>query len=199
MLEFYPSFSGRTLFAATSNRRLATVTQLLDRIQFTTTDRTDLELYRLLRQSFQLRLTRWLHGKSHPIELKGTLIPQELYDRQHDDPLIRAKLLLRAITDADLLPIDQHFNVTVGRCSPCLIHVITVNISDHAQCHRCGGISLGCWTATTSHCFSHMQHISNRNHRRLGTECIEGAMHFRRWESNFVRSMDLLSNASYKL
>jgi hypothetical protein len=83
-------------------------------MQFVTTDRPDLELHSLLRQSFQIRLMRWLNGKGHPAELRGTIIPEELYDEQSNDSLTRAKLLLRAVTDADLLPIDEHFSVKVS-------------------------------------------------------------------------------------
>jgi hypothetical protein len=113
-LERDPDFC-RNLFAATSNRRLTNVAQLCRKLKFfTTPDNENLELYQLLREGFQLRLIRWLHGKGHLLEHRGTIVPEDEHDQQQDDPLIRATALLRTVADTDLLPVEDCFKLTVG-------------------------------------------------------------------------------------
>jgi hypothetical protein len=97
----------RKLLAATSNRRVTDVSQVVTQLKFDTLDRIETELITLLHQSFQLRLIRWLNGKGHPIQLRGELMPVDIYDCQKDDPLARAKLLLLAITETELIPLGD--------------------------------------------------------------------------------------------
>jgi hypothetical protein len=96
-----------------SNRRITHCSQVVQQLKFITLDGTTSELSLLLQQSFQFRLLRWLHGHGHPDALRGVHIPENVFDAEKDDPLVRAKLLLRAISETDLLPVGLHANITV--------------------------------------------------------------------------------------
>jgi hypothetical protein len=112
-VEVVPDFC-RNIFAATSNRRLTSVAQLRRHIRFFTTDAENREIDHTLRQCFQIRFIRWLNGKGHPVQLRGTIVPEGEYDKHRDNPLIRATVLLQAVADTDLLPVDGSFKLKVG-------------------------------------------------------------------------------------
>jgi hypothetical protein len=102
------------LLAATSNRRVTHVDQILQKLKFDSRDTVDSELHQLLRQSFQLRLMRWLYSKELPTRLRGSYLPEDIYNEQQKDPALRGKLLLRAMADTDLLPVDNSFTLNVS-------------------------------------------------------------------------------------
>jgi hypothetical protein len=108
-----PNF-GRELLAAMSDRRIKSVRDIIKRLKFVTKDVAQSESHDLLRCIFQYRVLRWLHGKGHPEQLGGAHISQAVQDAERDDPLVRARLMLRAITDSDLLPLDPSFHLTVS-------------------------------------------------------------------------------------
>jgi hypothetical protein len=112
-VEQEPDFF-RTLLATASNRRIVDVSQVIQKLEFLTLDTERTELHHLLQQSFQLRLIRWLHGRGHPWKLRGTLIPESLWDEQQEDYLVRSKLMVRAIADIELLPIDDLWTCKVN-------------------------------------------------------------------------------------
>jgi len=103
----------RKIFAATSNRRVTDPTQVIDKLEFVTADRNFTDLYMLMRRCFRLRLMRWLYGRGHPLSLKGTCVPEDVFESEREDPLVRARLLLKAVTDSDLLPIGEGSSIRV--------------------------------------------------------------------------------------
>jgi hypothetical protein len=48
-------------------------------------------------------VVRWLHGKGHPAQLRGGCVSTQRFDADIDDPLIRSRLLLQAVSDTNLL------------------------------------------------------------------------------------------------
>jgi len=70
-----------------------------------TTGTSDLEI--LLEKSFKYRLIRWLYQSGHPLELRAVLIPEEMFVKEENNPLARANLLLRAMTESELLPLNK--------------------------------------------------------------------------------------------
>jgi hypothetical protein len=72
------------------------------------------DLHDAIREVFQFRLLRWLHGKGHPSKLRGTHVEPDVFDAEMSDPLIRSRLLLRAVAESDLLPLDPSFAITVS-------------------------------------------------------------------------------------
>jgi hypothetical protein len=63
------------------------------------------DMHLLLERSFKYRLIRWLFETGHPLQLRGGYIPDLIFDQHQDDPLARAKLLLQAMTETDLVPL----------------------------------------------------------------------------------------------
>lgn len=100
------------LLAGMYNRRVTSVSQILDRLEFYSLDPDD-DPSRTFFHLFQLHLRRWLQGRGHPPSLRGTIISEEMYDRDVDDPLVRAKAFLLAISDSELLPMDSGEKFTV--------------------------------------------------------------------------------------
>jgi hypothetical protein len=115
---FTRNLDARSLIVAMSNRRLTDASQVLELLTFRTTDMpssTLSPLPALLRQCFQLRFIRWLRGHGLPLQLRGYIMSEDLYDSQKDDPLVRAKILLKAVGDTDLLPTQSfHSHIEVS-------------------------------------------------------------------------------------
>jgi hypothetical protein len=107
-----PEF-GREMLAAMSNRRVRDVRDITGRLEFHTKDTTQAAVDKLIKSMFQYRLLRWLHGTGHLEPLRGTHIPEDVYNAERDDTLVRARLLLRSLSDSDLLPLDPYFCLTV--------------------------------------------------------------------------------------
>ena len=68
---------------------------------------------------FAFCVVRWLHGCGHPKELAGTFIDWDTYHQECGNPLLRAKLLLVAMTELDVLPLHAA-NLKV-RLSICIV------------------------------------------------------------------------------
>ena len=112
-VDWNPDFA-QNLLASSSNHRITNVTQVVTKLKFYSTNHNDSEAHRLLCQSFQLRLIRWLHGKGYTPESRGTIVPEASYDQERGNPLIRAVVLLRAVADTDLLPPNDFFRLKVS-------------------------------------------------------------------------------------
>ena len=97
----------RKLLAAMSNRRIKDVSNVAAALTFIAGPSSNSELHTLLRQSFQYRLIRWLYGKGHPAQLKGIYIPDDVFDQERDDAFARARLLLRGMTEIEIVPITN--------------------------------------------------------------------------------------------
>jgi hypothetical protein len=102
----------RKLFAALSNRRVTNSSQVIERLKFQTTDPDGSIRDMLLRQSFQLRLVRWLRGVGHLPGLRGSHLTEDVFEAEKADPLIRGKLFLKAVTDSDLLSVFDDIKVS---------------------------------------------------------------------------------------
>lgn len=80
-------------------------------------------------QMFRYRLLRWLYGSGHPENVEGTLVDTSKFDQQKQDPLLRAKLLLLAMTDSDLLPVAKSDTLDV-RCRDFIYDIVLTTLSD---------------------------------------------------------------------
>lgn len=80
----------------------------------------------LLFSLLQFRIIRWLKGIGHPAGSEGICVEQSLYDSERNDPLIRARLLLLALSDSNMLPPDPNERLQVC-CNvatvPAVIHL----------------------------------------------------------------------------
>ena len=73
----------------------------------------------LFEDAFRTRLIRYLYGTGHPnhpdvVEVSG----QAIFDRDRDDPLLRARLFLQMMSGSDLVPINKEWQFKVC-LSPC--------------------------------------------------------------------------------
>ena len=113
--ERKPSFC-RLLLAATSNRRVQSVDQIAALLVFVEGASYFDELHQLLARSFRYRLIRWLYGKGFPSQLQGIYYSAEAFIKHKDNPLARAILLHRAMTDVDLVPLSEFQLKVVSQC-----------------------------------------------------------------------------------
>jgi len=118
-------------------------------------------------QSFQFRIIRWLHGTGFPPQLRGRHIPEVEFDVEEGNPLTRSKLLLRGMTDSDLLPFDTNLSV-------CQIFGLKWLMSEPRLVLAADHTKYFC--PTTTHFRAHMHSISGRHYRPLGSEHIERAV-----------------------
>ena len=95
------------------DRRIASVSDILDRVKFSTKDSCPSELDKLLYTAFQVRFRRWLCGKGHPAQLRGKFIGDELFTAEEHDPLARARCFLHAASDLDLIPLSPSLQFKV--------------------------------------------------------------------------------------
>jgi hypothetical protein len=98
-----------------SIRRVSSVMDVRTKLQFLTTGASS-EIADLLYGVFQYRLIRWIKGKGHPIKLRGTYILESVFDAECGDALVRARLLLRAVSDSELLPSNPSVRLQVSFC-----------------------------------------------------------------------------------
>jgi hypothetical protein len=96
------------------DRRVTSISDILDRLTFSTKEIFPSELDKLLYTSFQVRFRRWLRGKGHPASLKGDFVEDGLFTIEEHDPLARARLFLHAISDLDLIPLRPSFQLKVS-------------------------------------------------------------------------------------
>jgi hypothetical protein len=96
-----------------SNRRISQLSDLVNRLAFFTEDPFCSDLDQLIQSAFQLRLLRWLQGNTHPVQLKGTFIDDDTFDALPSGELARARILLRAMSDSDLIPLNPLFRLKV--------------------------------------------------------------------------------------
>jgi hypothetical protein len=100
------------LLAAMSNRRVTSVSDIMDRLEFTARNPPS-DLDDFIRDIFQFRLHRWLKGDGHPDAIRGGIVPEKDFLQNVGNPLIRACLLLKSISDCDILPLDPSIRFTV--------------------------------------------------------------------------------------
>lgn len=63
----------------------------------------------------ELRVGQYLRGKGHPPGLDGSIILREIYERDLNDSTLRARLLLEAFTESDLLPTEIGWKLSVRK------------------------------------------------------------------------------------
>lgn len=64
-------------------------------------------------QMMQYCIRRWLNGVGHPKGVRALSVEEEEWLKHKDDPVIRSRLFLLAMTDLPLLPISPEFEITV--------------------------------------------------------------------------------------
>lgn len=101
------------LIAAMCNRRLTSLDQVTEHLEFECSESSNLQVFVDI---FSYRIKGYLHGVGHPITSRA-ILSSETVAGAADDKLLRARALLLAATDSDLLPITQHWSLTVS--APC--------------------------------------------------------------------------------
>jgi hypothetical protein len=86
--------------------------------RFVTNVTDESEINILLFDIFQLRMERYLVGVGHPLPLKGTAVSQEDFAKDFGDCVLRCCLILLAITDSDLLPLNTQTKLEVTYSPP---------------------------------------------------------------------------------
>ena len=78
-------------------------------------------------QGFDLRLREYLSGVGHPNHPNViAVIGVDRFEREADDPLLRARLFLKAVTGSDLVPLDPKWSIQVRviACDAHYVHVL---------------------------------------------------------------------------
>lgn len=94
--------------------RLVTYSSALESTAASPADRKIEELYK---DMFECRLLHWLHGPGHPNHhlLRDAM---QLDDNSRGDPTtLRARLLLKAVTESEELPVDPSWRLEVRHAS----------------------------------------------------------------------------------
>lgn len=105
----------RRYLASLYDHRIKDIKDVLDRLVFQTYD-AETPFNTLVFTVFQFRFLRWLRGVGHPHGCRGGVVDAALYDSQINDPLIRANLLVLAMSDSNLLPGDPWEKYIVCSC-----------------------------------------------------------------------------------
>lgn len=89
--------------------KIHSVQEVLDRLAFMVPDAAfgAFKAQRtLIVALFQARVRRWLVGIGHPERYRGGLVEEEVWEKEKDDPLIRAKLLVLTMAGLRYMPVD---------------------------------------------------------------------------------------------
>jgi hypothetical protein len=114
--QSHPTSYFPALVAGMYNRRVQDVSQLWQRINFHITafasDGTTPDFVQLFIR-FVYRYLNLVGHPTHPFVAGCGLVSAEQLQREADDALSRSQLLLLATTESDLLPIENHWKITV--------------------------------------------------------------------------------------
>ncbi|KAJ7663193.1 hypothetical protein DFH06DRAFT_1128526 [Mycena polygramma] len=111
LLSHFPSIEQTKAFLATVyNRRVQSVDQVIQILEFTTADDPD-TVRDLYYEQFQLRFLRWIRGVGYPRSLRGEFIGKETYKANRKNPLIRAQSFVLAMTGMPLISPDPSFRL----------------------------------------------------------------------------------------
>lgn len=69
---------------------------------------------------FKSRLARYLKGIGHPVQHRGSLINEDIWYKEENNPFIRSQLLLLATTESDLVPVVPTWSIEV-----CFTHILS--------------------------------------------------------------------------
>jgi hypothetical protein len=104
-------YLARRFFAALYNNRIDNPSDVFNRV--TTYIDNDAQDAKIISQLFLYRLRRWVFGYGHPPELVDSFVDQHTYHACRNDPLCRAQLLLKCLTDLEVLPVTGINTITV--------------------------------------------------------------------------------------
>ncbi|KAJ6475689.1 hypothetical protein C8R47DRAFT_665113 [Mycena vitilis] len=111
LLSHFSTIDQTKAFLATVyNRRIQTVDQVIQILEFTTADDPD-TVRDLYYEQFQLRFLRWIRGVGYPRSLRGEFIERETYQANRKNPLIRAQSFVLAMTGMALISPDPSFRL----------------------------------------------------------------------------------------
>ncbi|TDL14456.1 hypothetical protein BD410DRAFT_809709 [Rickenella mellea] len=104
-----------SLIKAMYNRDISNASQVLYRVRFATTCRSSNRDYKLFLELFQHRFVRYVNGVGHPDHtfVRGSLITEDSFKDDICDGILRSRMLLLAVTDAELLPADPDWTLTL--------------------------------------------------------------------------------------
>ncbi|TFK77715.1 hypothetical protein K466DRAFT_571306, partial [Polyporus arcularius HHB13444] len=92
----------------------------------------------IFEDAFRERLKAYLKGRGHPDHPDvHELIPEEIFMRDRDDPLLRARLFLQMMSGCDLVPPEGDWNLK-ARCFIALRNMVAADYcgSDFLPTHR---------------------------------------------------------------
>lgn len=124
---------------AAYNRRIVKVSDITrnDHIVYKTKPDPDQAVDRA---SFKRCITGYLSRAGHPTRLIGALVTPEEGNKHHDNPVLRANLLLQSITDDVLMPANHKWVITVCICqqrsatSPLTYFLLVFNRLQQCSC-----------------------------------------------------------------
>ena len=119
-----PAYDPYSIVLSMSNRAITSTSQLFRHVQFAMTDHSGSYIKNRLFYIFQYRFLRYLLGSGHPDHplLRGTFTPAS--DHTPGDELLCVWLLLLAVSDLDLMPVDRDWVIMVIQIHTFIIYFI---------------------------------------------------------------------------
>ncbi|KAF4592940.1 hypothetical protein EYR38_008646 [Pleurotus pulmonarius] len=91
-------------------------------------------------QMMQYCIRRWLNGVGHPKGVRGLSVDEDEWLKHKDDPVIRSRLFLLAMTDLPLLPISPEFEITVRLSAKPFVGEWNTEASPPIHFHTCTAV-----------------------------------------------------------
>ncbi|KAJ7435597.1 hypothetical protein B0H11DRAFT_1937423 [Mycena galericulata] len=102
----------KALIAALYNRRIKSVDEVIEKIEFEATRSAD-TAEKLRRELFQMLFFRWIRGIGFPRSIRGKFVTAAQYKAQRKNPLIRAESFLYSMTGNRAIPLNPEFRLTI--------------------------------------------------------------------------------------
>ncbi|EIM83905.1 uncharacterized protein STEHIDRAFT_159515 [Stereum hirsutum FP-91666 SS1] len=117
LLEAFPNDPKEltTLLKALYNRDVLNMEHIIGALRFMTTDYSDNVKSNTLSRLFQLRVIRYLLGHGHPNHptIRGTFVTDQVFVATQNNPSIRAKMFIIAMTGSDLIPNEVSWKLKI--------------------------------------------------------------------------------------
>lgn len=102
----------RQLILALCDHHIRKVDEVKSMIEFTTKDKKT-TINNTIFSLVQYHVLRWIQGVGHPASTRGQSVEVDLHDEEANDPLVRARLMLLAMTDCPMLPASPYVKLKV--------------------------------------------------------------------------------------
>ncbi|KAJ7229908.1 hypothetical protein GGX14DRAFT_581605 [Mycena pura] len=127
------------------DQNIKNVDDLWQRIDFTVPQRQRSRLMYILVKLFEVRLRQYLLGVGHPTTAIGFGVTESDVNTSCDAKLLRAKLLLVAVSDSEMLPPDRFWSIefTFSGKPPTMMELAAPDLADQQpdflKLHTCCG------------------------------------------------------------